>query len=117
MAVWARDWVHLYTRGQGQFMMSDCEDAGICIALQRLETMGKVDFQRILVLRCACNYIMPPPGMTPADGLFSDTVSESGGIAYLPALESCYRVGSVVAHDLLAHWERYKDSIPSVPVP
>jgi purine nucleoside permease len=112
MLQWARDWVHLYTRNTGNFMMSDCEDAGVCLALQRLERMGKVDFSRLLVLRCACNYVTPPPGMTPADGLFSHTVSESGGIAYLPALESCYRVGSVVSAALLRDWAKYQDQEP-----
>jgi purine nucleoside permease len=112
MRQWARDWVRLYTRGTGEMAMSDCEDAGVCIAMQRLGRMGKVDFDRLLVLRTACNFVMPPPGVTPADGLFSDTVSESGGIAYLPALESCYRVGSVVSGALLKDWGKYRDQTP-----
>lgn len=112
MLQWARDWVRLYTRGTGALAMSDCEDAGVCIAMQRLDLMGKVDFRRLLVLRAACNFVTPPPGITPAEGLFSDTVSESGGIAYLPALETCYQVGHVVSDELVAHWDRYRDHAP-----
>lgn len=112
MAQWARDWVRLYTRGSGEMMMSDCEDAGVCIALQKLQQMGKVDFNRLLVLRAACNYVIPPPGITPTAGLFTDTISESGGVAYLPALEACYRVGSVASSALLKDWDTYKDHTP-----
>jgi purine nucleoside permease len=112
MRQWARDWVRLYTRNTGDLAMADCEDAGVCLAMQRLGRMGKVDFNRLLVLRAACNFVMPPPGVTPAEGLFSDTVSESGGIAYLPALESCYRVGSVVSTELLRDWDKYRDRTP-----
>jgi purine nucleoside permease len=104
--------VELYTRGTGSLAMSDCEDAGVCIAMQRLDMMGKVDFRRLLVLRAACNFVTPPPGITPAEGLFSDTVSESGGIAYLPALETCYQVGHVVSDELVAHWDKYRDQAP-----
>lgn len=109
---WARDWVKLFTRGAEALAMSDCEDQGVCIALQRLDAMGKVQFKRLLVLRTACNFVIPPPGVTPAAGLFTDTVSESGGIAYLPALESCYRVGSVVTSALLKDWPTYREKTP-----
>ncbi len=102
MTRWAQDWVRLYTRGTGSLVMSDCEDQGICIALQRLQQMGKVDFNRLLILRTACNFVTPPPGVTPADGLFGETLSESSGVAYLPALEAAYRVGSVVTTALLS---------------
>lgn len=112
MARWARDWVRLYTRGAGALAMSNCEDAGVWVALQQLDRMGKVDFKRLLVLRTACNFVMPPPGITPADGLFNQTISESGGTGYLPALEAAYRVGSVVTTALLQDWEKYRERTP-----
>ncbi len=112
MARWAEDWDRIYTRGKGRLAISDCEDAGACIAFQRLAQMGKVDFNRLLILRTACNFIVPPTGVTAAHSLFGDTVSDSSGVAYLPALEADYRVGSVVALALLNGRERYRDKIP-----
>ncbi len=112
MARWARDWVRLYTRGKGTFAMSNCEDAGICLALQQLGRLSKVDFSRLLVLRTACNFIAPPPGIGAAEGLFGKTLSESSGTGYLPSLESAYRVGSVVTAELLKNWDRYRDTMP-----
>jgi purine nucleoside permease len=112
MEKWARSWVSLYTRGKGTFTISDCEDAGVCIAFQALDRIGKVDFSRLLILRTTCNFVVPPPGSTAAEGLFGKTVSESSGTAYLPSLESNYRIGNVVVQELLSHWDTYRDKEP-----
>jgi purine nucleoside permease len=112
MARWARDWDRIYTRGAGTLAISDCEDAGACLALQRLAQMGKVDFNRLLILRTACNFTVPPTGVTAERSLFGDTVSDSSGVAYIPALESDYRIGSVVVLKLLQGWDTYRDKVP-----
>jgi purine nucleoside permease len=114
-ARWARDWVRLYTRGAGTFAMSNCEDAGICLALQELQRLDKVDFSRLLVLRTACNFISPPPGFSAADSLFGKTLSESSGTGYLPSLESAYRIGSIVTAELLKNQDRYREHAPEAP--
>jgi purine nucleoside permease len=112
MARWAEDWDRIYTRGTGKLAISDCEDAGVCLAMQRLAQMGKVDFSRLLILRTACNFTVPPTGVTAAESLFGETISDSSGVAYLPALEVDYRVGSVVALNLVQGWATYRDHVP-----
>jgi len=112
MTRWAEDWDRIYTRGSGSFAISDCEDAGVCIALQRLSQMGRVDFNRLLILRTACNFTVPPTGVSAEGSLFGDTISDSSGVAYIPALEADYRVGSVVVAALLQNWEHYRDHAP-----
>jgi len=112
MARWAEDWDRIYTRGAGRLAISDCEDAGACIAFQRLAAMGRVDFNRLLILRTACNFTVPPMGVTAEKSLFGDTISDSSGVAYIPALEADYRVGSVVALKLLDGWAEYRDHVP-----
>jgi len=112
MARWAEDWDRIYTRGTGKLAISDCEDAGACIALQRLAQMGRVDFNRLLILRTACNFTVPPTGVTAEKSLFGDTISDSSGVAYIPALEADYRVGSVVVLNLLQGWTKYRDQVP-----
>jgi purine nucleoside permease len=112
MMRWAEDWVRIFTKGEGKLAMSDCEDQGACIAFQRLGMMGKADPERLLILRTACNFVVPPPGVTPAESLFGDTVSDTGGMAYIPALEASYRVGSAVTAELLANWPKYRDRTP-----
>jgi purine nucleoside permease len=112
MARWAEDWDRIYTRGAGRLAISDCEDAGACIAFQRLAAMGRVDFNRLLILRTASNFTVPPTGVTAEKSLFGDTLSDSSGVAYIPALEADYRVGSVVALKLLDGWAVYRDHVP-----
>jgi purine nucleoside permease len=112
MTRWAEDWDRIYTRGAGTLAISDCEDAGVCLALQRLDQMGRVDFKRLLILRTACNFIVPPTGVSAEGSLFGDTISDSSGVAYVPALEADYRVGSVVVAALLKDREKYRDHAP-----
>ncbi|WP_269525007.1 purine-nucleoside phosphorylase [Coraliomargarita parva] len=107
-ARWARDWVRLYTKGEGELVMSDCEDQGVCGSIKQLELMGKADFSRLLVLRGSCNFVMPPPGRSPADCLFGETIET----AYLQSLDAVYRVGSVVVHALLEGWADYREHLP-----
>lgn len=112
MARWAEDWDRIYTRGAGKLAISDCEDAGLCLALQRLAKMGRVDFKRLLILRTACNFTVPPTGVNAERSLFGDTISDSSGVAYIPALEADYQVGSVVVLNLLRGWARFRDQVP-----
>jgi purine nucleoside permease len=112
MSRWAEDWDRIYTRGAGRLAISDCEDAGACLAFQRLAQMGRVDYNRLLILRTASNFTVPPTGVTPQNSLFGSLLSDSSDAGYLPALEADYRVGSVVALNLLQGWPKYRDQIP-----
>jgi purine nucleoside permease len=103
---WANDWVALLTGGQGNFVMTAMEDQGVATALSRLAKMGRVDFQRVLFLRTASNYCMPAPGQNVVQSL---TAEYAGG---LPAFEAEWRVGSVVVHDILDHWDTYAAKAP-----
>lgn len=103
---WAEDWVRIHTHGQGRFVMTDMEDSGIAEALQRLDGMHRVDFRRFLVLRTASNYSMQAPGHSAAESITAPYV---GGI---PALEAAWRVGSPVAHALVANWSLYRNHVP-----
>jgi len=107
MQKWADDWTALYTQGQGSAAMTNMEDHGIANALTRLAAMGRVDFQRVLVLRTGSNFSMPPTGQSAAASM----VEEYQGM--LPALESAYRVGSPVVHALLKDWSRYEKRTPA----
>jgi purine nucleoside permease len=106
---WAEDWVKMYTRNAAPFVMSDCEDQGVCLALRQLDRLHKVDFQRFLILRTASNYTVPPPGVTANQSLFDNLANAPG---YIPSLDACYRVGSVVTSELLKNWPKYRDQSP-----
>lgn len=107
MNQWANDWVKLQAGPTANFMMSNMEDSGTLTALRRLSRIGSVDLQRVMVLRTASNYTMPPPGKSAA---WSTTAEypEAG----VPALEAAYQVGNRAVQELLSGWSRYRDAPP-----
>lgn len=106
MQRWADDWTKLYTDGTGICAMTNMEDHGLAAALTRLAAMGRVDFQRVLILRTGSNFSMPPPGQSAAESM----VAEYAGM--VPALEAAYRVGSPVVRAIVKDWSRYESAPP-----
>jgi purine nucleoside permease len=107
---WANDWVKYHTDGKGEFVTTAMEDTGTLQSLTFLNRAGRVDLNRVLVLRTASNYDQPPPGVTAAESLAGNKIGHYS--AYLPALESAWRVGHVVVTELAGHWDRYERRIP-----
>jgi purine nucleoside permease len=106
MSAWANQWVSMWTRQEGNYVMTAMEDQGTVEALKRLTQAGKADFQRLLVLRTASNFDQPPPGKTAAENVKGDYAG------YLPSLEAAWNVGSVVVKELSTNWELHRDTIP-----
>ncbi len=104
---WANDWLRLYAGVDANFMTSSMEDSGTLTALHRLARSGYADTDRVLVLRSASNYTMPPPGKT-AQWSRSAPYPDQGR----PALESAFVVGNAVVQALLADWSTYAEELP-----
>ena len=64
---------------------------------------------RLLVLRTASNYTMPPPGVTAAENLLAENKGYSG---LAIAVESAYQVASTVVDQLIASWAVYENQLP-----
>jgi purine nucleoside permease len=107
---WARDWVKLWTHGEGRFVMTNMESQSAAKLMKVFSKLKFVDGRRVLVLRTASNPSGPPPG---ADALSSIGDEAPGQIA---AYEANYRVGAPVVHELLGHWPRYRDAIPAAAI-
>ena len=98
-----------WSEGKGEFVTSAMEDTGTFFSLSFLQNIGKVDKNRVMVLRTGSNYTMPPPGVTAAESL----LAENEGYAGLDAsLESAYIVGTAVLDKILGNWDVYKDKVP-----
>jgi purine nucleoside permease len=105
MTQYARDWVKLWTKGQGTFAMTDMEDSAIAEAMLRLDWMHKVDSKRLMVLRVASNYSMQRPGKTAIESVSAPYIKST-------ALEATWLVGSTVVHELTGKWGLYQDHVP-----
>jgi purine nucleoside permease len=113
MEDWANAWTRYYTGGKGNYMIAGMEDSGTLQALTFLNQAGRVDLQRVLVLRTVSNYDREPPGTTAADSL-KEMVSGNYS-AYMPALEAAQSVGDKVVRDIVEHWADRESHIPHWP--
>ncbi|MEL6256955.1 MAG: purine nucleoside permease [Bacteroidota bacterium] len=108
---WANDWVKYWSKGKGNFVTSAMEEMGTYHALDRLEQAGKVDKERLLVLRTASNFTMQWPGITAQESIAGEKLGK-GYTAYIPSLEAAYRVGSPVVLEIVNNWDKYKNQLP-----
>lgn len=110
---WANDWTNYWTEGQGNFVTSAMEDTGTLQALSFLAQAGKVDLDRVMVLRTASNYTMQYEGITAAESLSGEKLKGKGYTAFIPSLEAAYRVGSKVVNTLVENWDTYEEQLPA----
>ena len=103
---WARDWVKLWTAGQGVFVMTNMESQSAARTMKTFARQKMVAANRVMVLRTASNPSGPPPGV---DALATIGDEAPGQVA---AYEANYRVGVPVVHEILTHWSRYENSVP-----
>ena len=106
---WAAEWMRYFTGGQGQFATTAMEDTGTLQSLRGLANAGRVDWNRILVLRTVSNFDQQPRGMSASESLARQKIGSYS--AYLPSLESAYSVGHVVVQELLTNWSKYRSGM------
>jgi len=110
MNQWANEWTDYWTQGKGEFVSAAMEDTGTFQSLAYLAKAGKVNKNRLLVLRTASNYTVPPPGITAVDNLLAEQHDSYAGLD--AALENAYLVGSVIVDEILNNWNTYKNKTP-----
>lgn len=109
---WANDWMAYWSKGEANFVTSAMEDTGTKQSLDFLHQAGRVDANRLLVLRTASNYTMQYQGIDAYTSLAGEKLSGKGYSAFIPSLESAWRVGSPVVTELVDNWSRYQDQLP-----
>ncbi len=110
MNAWARAWVRYQTEGKGTYAICGMEDTGTLQSLTWLARAHKVDINRVLVLRTASNYDQQRQGITATASLAETKVTKYS--AYMPSLDSAYRVGHIVVDTLVTNWPQSRDHIP-----
>ncbi len=110
LSQWANDWVKYHTDGKANYVTTAMEDTGTLQSLTFLAKAGRVDINRVLVLRTASDFDQQRPGMTAAESLARTKIGLY--TAYLPALEAAWRVGNRVVTELVQHWKQYRERVP-----
>lgn len=107
---WANDWVIYHTKGAANYVTTAMEDTGTLQSLHFLAKAGRVDVNRVLVLRTASNFDSQRPQISAAESLAEN---KAGGYAgFIPSVESAWKVGSTVVRELLRNWSRYRLDLP-----
>ena len=114
MTEWAENWVDYWTQGEGTFYTSGMEDTGTLHALRHLSRMGKVDCDRVLLLRAASNFTFPPPGKTVLENLFGDSQGDAHYPGYAPSLLNAQKAATTVIDEILNNWQKYQDTPPCI---
>lgn len=83
---WANDWVSYHTGGKGNYVTTAMEDTGTLQALTYLARAGRVDLNRVLVLRTASDFDQPSPGKTAAESLARNKIGKYTGYRLFFAL-------------------------------
>ncbi len=91
MDAWAAEWVPYFTGGKGVFATTAMEDTGTLQSLEFLARAGRVNANRVLVLRAVSNFDRQPRGLSATESLAKQRIGAYA--AYLPSLEAAYRVG------------------------
>jgi len=103
---WAENWVKLWTKNQGQFVMTNEESQHYQLDIRTLSSLGYLDANRVMVLRSGSNFDMPPPGASITDSIGDEAPGQK------LAFDNNERAAEPVISELLKHWDEYKTHIP-----
>ncbi|WP_122050737.1 purine nucleoside permease [Asaia bogorensis] len=106
---WAQDWVKLWTKNQGVFVMTNEESQTNQKQMRLLAKWGYVDPDRVMVLRSGSNPSMPPPHVSLTQSMGDEGPGQN------VAFDNNERVGAPVVAELVRHWDHYRDHVPSAP--
>lgn len=105
----ASEWTRELTDNRGVYCMTQQEDNATFEALKRAAAARRVDLDRVAVLRAGSDFDRPHQGETNADNLLG--YASQGGFA--PALENLYRTANPIVQTIVAHWNEWRDGVPS----
>ncbi|MEI8633277.1 hypothetical protein P4S72_16925 [Vibrio sp. PP-XX7] len=100
-----QDYTFLMTDGKANYCTTQMEDNASLTALKRGSDAGKLDFNRILVMRSGSNFDREAPGQTAAESL----AAQSGG--FVPAVTNAMSCFYRVVQDIVNNWPQWKDGI------
>ena len=103
---WADWWIKKWTKGKGTYYITNMEDSGTLTAFKRLADANIISFNRIMVLRTTADFDQQYPGKTTIESIHDIW------LGFPLAIENAYRVGSIVAREIINNWEIWETNIP-----
>ncbi|MGA1982515.1 MAG: purine nucleoside permease [Acidobacteriaceae bacterium] len=109
---WAEGWVRYMTNNKGTYAICGMEDTGTLQSLTFLANAQNIDIKRVLVLRTASNYDVQRTGLTAAQSLAETKLGHYS--AFLPSLDTAYRIGHVVVDSIVENWAEDRERLPQI---
>lgn len=104
----AEVWTRLLTDNKGVYCTTQQEDNSTYEALLRASKAGRVDINRLAVVRAGSDFDRPYPGYSEVDNLLK--YADQGG--FVPALENLYRAGNPLVQAILGNWKAWEQGVP-----
>ena len=104
----AGNWSALLTDGKASYCTSQQEDNSTLEVLRRGQAAGKVDSERVLILRAGSDVDRPPPGQSDSDVLLN--YADQGGFG--PSTANLVLTARPVISEIVTHWARWKNAVP-----
>ena len=103
----ASAWTRLLTDGKGTYCTTQQEDNATYEALRRGAAAGRLDLQRVAVLRTGANFDRPHPGQTAQESLNAP----SGGFPIATA--NLVHAAWPLVSDIVARWPQWREGVPA----
>ncbi|MFV1939772.1 purine nucleoside permease [Pseudomonas luteola] len=105
----AEEWTRTLTDGKGRYCTTQQEDNATYEALLRASRTGRVDIQRLAVVRGGSDFDRPYEGYSDVENLID--YAKQGG--FEPALENLFRTGNPLVQDIVKNWSAWEKGAPS----
>ena len=109
LATRAEDWSKLLTDGAAAYCTTQQEDNSTLEALRRGAAAGRVDFNRVMIVRSGSDMDRPYPGQSNSDVVVN--YAEQGG--FLPATKNLQLTTAPVIREIVANWANWSKGLPA----
>jgi purine nucleoside permease len=109
LATRAEDWSKLLTDGAATYCTTQQEDNSTLEALRRGAAAGRVDFERVMILRSGADMDRPYPGQSNSDVVVN--YAEQGG--FVPATKNLQLTTAPVIREIVANWSDWSKGLPA----
>jgi purine nucleoside permease len=105
----ATQWTQILTDGKGVYCTTQQEDNATYEALKRGAALGRVDLNRVAVLRAGSDFDRPAPGQSAADNLLN--YQDQGG--FTVALQNLFLAGNPLVQAIVNDWHAWRRGVPT----
>lgn len=109
LATRAEDWSKLMTDGAATYCTTQQEDNSTLEALRRGAAAGRVDVERVMVLRSGSDMDRPYPGQSNSDVVVN--YAQQGG--FVPATRNLQLATAPVIRDIVTNWSAWSKGVPA----